>query len=140
MKIKVSEASGPVLDWMVAIANGINPKDIKLPRKSDYPRSKRLYRLKRDEDGNLTGSYMTGPELLFSKMWESGGPIIERERISLRVNVNGANWVAFLDFGGSLVNGVKARMPGPTPLIAAMRCYVVSKLGEEVEVPAELLS
>ena len=27
---------------------------------------------------------------------------------------------------------------GPTPLIAAMRCYVASKLGDEVEVPDEL--
>ena len=27
---------------------------------------------------------------------------------------------------------------GPTPLIAAMRCYVASKLGDEVEVPVEL--
>jgi hypothetical protein len=28
---------------------------------------------------------------------------------------------------------------GPTPLTAAMRCYVASKLGDEVEVPDELL-
>jgi hypothetical protein len=28
---------------------------------------------------------------------------------------------------------------GDTPLIAAMRCYVASKLGDEVEVPAELI-
>lgn len=28
---------------------------------------------------------------------------------------------------------------GPTPLIAAMRCYVSSKLGDEVEVPKELV-
>jgi hypothetical protein len=27
---------------------------------------------------------------------------------------------------------------GPTPLVAAMRCYVASKLGDEVEVPDEL--
>jgi len=27
---------------------------------------------------------------------------------------------------------------GPTPLIAAMRCYVLSKLGEEIEIPEEL--
>ena len=27
---------------------------------------------------------------------------------------------------------------GSTPLIAAMRCYVASKLGDEVEVPEEL--
>ena len=28
---------------------------------------------------------------------------------------------------------------GPTPLIAAMRCYCASKLGDEVEVPKELV-
>lgn len=28
---------------------------------------------------------------------------------------------------------------GPTPLIAAMRCYVASNLGEEVEIPEEVL-
>ena len=28
---------------------------------------------------------------------------------------------------------------GPTPLIAAMRSYVASKLGETVEVPDELI-
>ncbi len=27
---------------------------------------------------------------------------------------------------------------GPTPLIAAMRCYVASKLGDEIEIPEEL--
>jgi hypothetical protein len=28
---------------------------------------------------------------------------------------------------------------GTTPLIAAMRCYVASKLGDEVEIPVELI-
>lgn len=28
---------------------------------------------------------------------------------------------------------------GPTPLIAAMRCYVASKLGDEVDIPEELI-
>jgi hypothetical protein len=27
---------------------------------------------------------------------------------------------------------------GPTPLIAAMRCYVASKLGDEIDIPEEL--
>jgi hypothetical protein len=27
---------------------------------------------------------------------------------------------------------------GPTPLIAAMRCFVASKLGDEIEIPKEL--
>jgi hypothetical protein len=26
----------------------------------------------------------------------------------------------------------------PTPLIAAMRCYVASKLGDDIEIPEEL--
>jgi hypothetical protein len=32
------------------------------------------------------------------------------------------------------------RAEGPTPLIAAMRCYVASKLGDTVEIPEELLT
>jgi hypothetical protein len=28
---------------------------------------------------------------------------------------------------------------GPTPLVAAMRCYVASKMGDEVDVPEDLL-
>jgi hypothetical protein len=27
---------------------------------------------------------------------------------------------------------------GPTPLIAAMRCYVASKMGDDIELPEEL--
>jgi hypothetical protein len=27
---------------------------------------------------------------------------------------------------------------GPTPLIAAMRCYVASKMGDEIELPEEV--
>jgi hypothetical protein len=29
-------------------------------------------------------------------------------------------------------------LDGPTPLIAAMRCYVASKMGDEIELPEEL--
>ena len=29
---------------------------------------------------------------------------------------------------------------GTTPLVAAMRCYVASKLGDEVDVPVELIN
>jgi len=28
---------------------------------------------------------------------------------------------------------------GPAPLIAAMRCYVASKLGNEIDIPEELI-
>ena len=65
----------------------------------------------------------------YSSDWEQGGPIIERERIELKPTY--AGWAAFL--------GNKTFANGPTSLIAAMRCYVASKLGDEVEIPEELL-
>ena len=36
------------------------------------------------------------------------------------------------------VRGVLKEEQGPTPLIAAMRCYVASQLGDEVEIPGEI--
>ena len=60
--------------------------------------------------------------------WTQGGPIIEREKVELEHD--GFEWWARIrsdeDFKGS------------TPLLAAMRCYVASKLGDEIEIPEEL--
>jgi len=66
--------------------------------------------------------------------WAQGGPIIEREGINLRA-LSGALWEAetWSAEGGQYL------LDGPTPLVAAMRCYVASVLGDEVEVPEELL-
>ena len=67
----------------------------------------------------------------FSTNWSQGGPIIDRERISLRhigKSIKGDIW----DAGDNEIEG-------PTPLIAAMRCYCASKLGDTVEVPDELV-
>lgn len=65
--------------------------------------------------------------------WAQGGPIIDLEDISvMRVYKDWPHpWCAEL--------GEKHFVNAPTPLIAAMRCYVASKLGDEVEVPDELL-
>jgi hypothetical protein len=71
---------------------------------------------------------------LFSTDWSQGGPIIERERISL-LTFGLVNWKATFDYGG----GSTSDQYGPTPLIAAMRCYVASKLGNDIEVPKELI-
>ena len=75
----------------------------------------------------------------YSTDWAQGGPIIERERIEL-------SFLSFDEIDEALpiwhackyVRGVLKEEQGPTPLIAAMRCYVASKLGEIVEVPREL--
>ena len=67
----------------------------------------------------------------FSTNWAQGGPIIEREGITLRCYTD-ALWDA------SIGRRLDYVANGPTPLIAAMRCYVASKLGDEVEIPEEL--
>jgi len=66
--------------------------------------------------------------------WEHGGPIIEREKIRLDTtwNCEDGYWSARMDTVGGW-------WLGDTPLIAVMRCYVASKLGDEVEIPEELL-
>ena len=71
---------------------------------------------------------------LFSSDWSQGGPIIERENICLSVGLGdeGLMWAAYAGLARSKIQTAK------TPLIAAMRCYVASKLGDEVEIPEEL--
>lgn len=69
--------------------------------------------------------------------WAQGGPIIEREGMGVWMyewNEEGEPEVGWYteDKDGNHVR------TGPTPLIAAMRCYVASKLGDEVDVPEEL--
>ena len=67
----------------------------------------------------------------YSTDWSQGGPIIEREKI-------GVWWdgVWHAKYDGCRPDQVQ---DAHTPLIAAMRCYVASKLGDEVEIPNELI-
>jgi hypothetical protein len=71
----------------------------------------------------------------YSTRWEFGGTIIEREKLGVwayQWNEDGepeAGWYAEDKDGGNV-------RKGNTPLVAAMRCYVASKLGDEVSVPS----
>lgn len=75
----------------------------------------------------IANPYLHWEEFSPSTRWDQGGPLVESEGIDL-VKMHGQGWHAEL----------KRVAHGPTPLIAAMRCYVASKLGEEVEIPKEL--
>jgi hypothetical protein len=71
--------------------------------------------------------------LPYSTDWVQGGAIIEREGIGLVSPHDDINeWEAYHP------TQVHDEYYGATPLIAAMRCYVASKLGAEVEVPEEV--
>jgi hypothetical protein len=65
----------------------------------------------------------------YSTEWAHGGPIIERERIDLYFIGHDA-----VDNGLPIWRAEKLGAwgeEGPTPLVAAMRCYVASVLGAD---------
>ena len=72
----------------------------------------------------------------YSTDWSLGGPIIEREKISITINDSGV-WIASMDYNYS--DYPLYMQAGETALVAAMRSYVASKLGDEVDIPEELL-
>jgi len=117
--MRVSELTGAALDWAVAKCEGIELIG---------GRYNRLL-----VDGHMSrGQEMMAPYKP-STDWAQGGPIIEREGITVarRGKHSFSPW-------GAVLQEFEFDEEGPTPLIAAMRCYVASKLGDEVEVPEEL--
>jgi hypothetical protein len=73
--------------------------------------------------------------------WAFGGPIIEQMGISVWEACNEADpqeWMAITSRSTWGEDGERDASYGPTPLVAAMRCYVASRLGDEIEVPSEL--
>lgn len=135
MKIKTATLTDAALNWAVALAEGHKPPLLRVLRGNvALP----------DIEDPMSCDYLGDDDQWArfdpSTNWAQGGPIIERKRISTRTYAReGHSWVAFIDFGGSSVSGVKARQTGPTALTAAMRCHVASELGDEVDVPEELL-
>ena len=78
-----------------------------------------------------------GKGLDYSSDWAVGGPIIEREAHNLFKHNGGTEWCCACNVPRDGYTAI-VTADGPTPLIAAMRCFVTSRLGEEVEVPDEL--
>lgn len=113
MKTKTSELIGAALDWAVAKCEG---------------RTANAYWM---NDG-ICGTY--SPQTY----WNQAGPIIERELINLSPPFDCEQPDAGTNSWGAYIAN-KAGQIGPTSLIAAMRCYVASKLGDEVDVPKELM-
>jgi hypothetical protein len=121
--MKTNELTGAALDWAVAKCEGRGF----VFGETDYT------------DGHTYQrgtAQATGPH--YSTNWAQGGPIIEREKIDLQCwDAHSMPWKASID--GDTDAGVALYVEyGPTPLIAAMRCYVASKLGDDVDVPEEL--
>lgn len=127
VKIKTSELIGPALDWAVAVAEGYNEWEWD----QDVSNLWLICRSTQTEHW-LKGYYAPSTD------WSQGGPIIDLEKIELKYMAydRPPYWGALKS---NTATHTRSAQIGPTPLIAAMRCFVASKLGDEVDVPEELL-
>ena len=121
MKIKTSELTGYTLDWVVAQCLGLKVwKSIggwMVLSFDDHPEFCNEY--------NDSDSQRFCPTFY----WAQGGLIIEREKIAI-------DWDH--DCWNASTDSHPAYYSAETPLVAAMRCYVASKLGDEVELTEEV--
>lgn len=107
-RTKTHDLTGSALDWAVAKCEGLC-------------------------EGDFAWYYDRREAFKYSIDWAQGGPIIERERIGLDCDDQGI-WFASYDLSEESALGASAK----SPLVAAMRCYVATKLGNEIEIPQEL--
>ena len=145
--MKTSELTGAALDWAVAVCEEFIESG---------PYGEPAVR-----DGQLHLHYCG---VVLDAIWQptadwaQGGPIIEQEGISTILCAGGLGeprsyWVATTgsqswdrgygpyheqDEEQSIQLYRGGTSIGPTPLIAAMRCFVASKLGDDIEIPEEL--
>lgn len=136
--------SGAALNWVVAKCEGYSDLEIW-------------------HTGAITTSLPNGITITHSyDSFNKAAPIIEREGISTRKHSGSGRWYAmsmadsgdnsmvrwveFTPHGGERfgaysyqVHKRRQRFDGETMLEAAMRCFVATRLGEKVAVPAELL-
>jgi len=113
--MKTSELTGAALDWAVCEATGL------LAAYTQFRTGKNFLKV---------WGVAKNAHLHPSTDWAQGGPIIERMKIE--VFLRDEAWFAHSQLS------TPEDFPGDTPLIAAMRCYVASKLGDEIEIPKEL--
>lgn len=136
---KVAELLGRPLDAAVAKARGWQTNGAWA---TDPARPNDVIELGAPGEWAEGGEYF-GP----STRWQDAGPIIEQERIAIVASTGfegldmPLTWCASV---GDFSHYIDQPLPfvgdsvaeGPTPLIAAMRAYVASKLGAEVDLDA----
>jgi len=118
MRIKTATATGVTLNWLVAKA-----KNTLFPLGSVVLDQKQL--LVSDEFVVYTPS----------TNWNQAGPIIADWRVCTDIGHDGV-WLAWVK--QNYEDKPEFMQSGPTLLIAAMRTFVTSRLGREVDVPEEL--
>lgn len=117
--MKVAELTKAQLDYWVAKAEGIDVRWVTYEEIG-----------KENSFGgfwHIVGTHPFMDGYAPSSDWSRGGPIIEREKFHVWPHATG--WSASFKVEE---NTWIAGLIGETPLIAAMRCYVLRKFGDEV--------
>lgn len=129
--VKTSELIGDALDYAVAKCEGATD--------FDYDGMACWFLLRGKVYVLSSGTMAYSP----STNWAQGGPIIERESIDTFTEKKSYHdsWLASVARyqNAKKLVGWRIHQYGPAPLIAAMRCYVASKLGDAVQIPTELV-
>ena len=124
MKIKTSELTGITLDWAVAKCEGKVAQGV-------YG----------EPELTESGLHLHYCDVLLSHPyspstdWAEGGTLIQRERMEVIPCMDDITWEAHRFISEYELFTAY----GSTPLIAAMRCFCCIKLGDEVEIPEDLL-
>lgn len=138
MKIKVTEASGKVLDWLVAKAEAGREELV-----SYKVEQGRVWLVRQTPKYPNLGPLVLGYQP--STYPAQGHEILERECISvIAFSYSGkTRWNAFAKNEGKDCNYIDVYdgdgVTGSTMLEAGLRCYTLRKLGSEVGVPNSLL-
>ena len=118
MKVNTCDLIGVALDWAVAKCEG--------------------YKIQYSANGTCIFVNAGDGYECFSPStdWSQGGPIIEMERITINYdNLDGTGACKAYYLKTLFDDQEGWQQYGTTPLIAAMRCYVASKLCDTVENP-----
>lgn len=119
MIVLSTQLIGGPLNWAVMRSEGENSFAAEVYYEGDLPVSV-------DDQPDVPSNWEPSVD------WSQGGPIIEQHGIRLHRSHSGQWWASPEDDPHHPVSG-------PTPLVAAMRCYVISQMGHEVDVPEHFL-
>lgn len=123
MKIKTDKLTIEALEWVVGTLEGYQPVFTNGTLRPVFRKGEAVQ--------HTWPSYCTD--------WKAGGPIVDREKIALRPHDHEVDkWSAEQPLANT-GSRLSTFSTGETSMVAAMRCYVKSKLGYEVEVPKEFL-
>lgn len=127
MLVKTADLTGRGLRWAVGLAINYSFKDLDVLTQRGFEDWSALARA----NGRGLPS--------FESNFEYAGRLIERDKIS--IEWTGAEWLARVyDVEKVLQSQAMPEYKGTTYLEAAMRALVAHNLGEEVEIPAEVLA